>query len=306
LSFFKEVFLKIKEPICIVPAGDVCGEGVLWDRDSQTVYWTDINRFLLHRYSVASGSVKTWFFSEPVTCVMQTNRKGTLCLSLGSGLVLWEPAEDTPHVKLFALPGWPFVRCNDAAIDPGGKAWVGSMRNNVKEDGAPGESGGEDGVLYRVDGTGASVECRREVGISNTMLWSPDHSRFYFADTSANCMWSYQFDLATGDIRGERPFFQGFERGKPDGSAMDTDGYVWNCRYGGGCVVRVAPDGTIDRVIEMPVHRPTNCTFGGPDGNVLYVTSASPAPGQWERFGGGLFALETDVTGMPENEFKIS
>jgi sugar lactone lactonase YvrE len=289
-----------------VPAGDVCGEGVLWDRDSQSVYWTDINRFLLHRYSVASGSVKTWFFSEPVTCVMQTNRKGTLCLSLGSGLVLWEPAEDTPHVKLFALPGWPFVRCNDAAIDPGGKAWVGSMRNNVKEDGAPGESGGEDGVLYRVDGTGASVECRREVGISNTMLWSPDHSRFYFADTSANCMWSYQFDLATGDIRGERPFFQGFERGKPDGSAMDTDGYVWNCRYGGGCVVRVAPDGTIDRVIEMPVHRPTNCTFGGPDGNVLYVTSASPAPGQWERFGGGLFALETDVTGMPENEFKIS
>ena len=55
---------------------------------------------------------------------------------------------------------------------------------------------------------------------------------------------------------------------------MDTEGYLWNCRYGGGCIVRVAPDGKIDRVIEMPVNRPTNCTFGGPDGNVLYVTSA--------------------------------
>ena len=86
---------------------------------------------------------------------------------------------------------------------------------------------------------------------------------------------------------------------------MDTDGYLWNCRYDGGCIVRVAPDGTIDRVIEMPVSRPTNCTFGGPDGNVLYVTSASPEPGQWERFGGGLFALETNVTGMPENQFKV-
>ena len=300
-----EVSLKIKQPTCIVAAADFCGEGVLWDRDSQSVYWTDINRFLVHRYSLTEDAVKTWFFAEPVTCVMQTSRKGTLCLSLGSGLVLWEPASDTPHVKLFALPGWPFVRCNDAGIDPGGRAWVGSMRNNVKEDGEPGQDGGEDGVLYRVDRTGASLECRRGLGISNTLLWSPERTRFYFGDTLKNCIWSYEYDLATGNIASEQPFFEGFARGLPDGSAMDTDGYVWNCRYNGGCIVRVAPDGSIDRVIEMPVSRPTNCTFGGPGGNVLYVTSASPAPGHWERFGGGLFALETDVTGMPENEFKV-
>jgi len=288
-----------------VPAGDACGEGVLWDRDSQSIYWTDINRFLVHRYSLSDDAVKTWFFSEPVTCVLQTVRKGTMCLSLGSGLALWQPAGDGPPVRLFALPGWPFVRCNDAGVDPGGRAWVGSMRNNVKEDGAPGESGGEDGVLYRVEGTGASSLCRGQLGISNTLLWSPDRSRFYFGDTNRNSIWSYEYDLATGNIRGEKPFLEGFARGKPDGSAMDTDGYLWNCRYDGSCIVRVAPDGTIDRVIEMPVSRPTNCTFGGPDGNVLYVTSASPGPGQWERFGGGLFALETDVTGMPENQFKV-
>ena len=66
-----------------------------------------------------------------------------------------------------------------------------------------------------------------------------------------------------------------------------------------------APDGKIDRVIEMPVSRPTNCTFGGPHGNVLYVTSASPAAGHWERFGGGLFALETNVTGLEENKWML-
>ena len=61
----------------------------------------------------------------------------------------------------------------------------------------------------------------------------------------------------------------------------------------------------IDRVIEMPVNRPTNCTFGGPRGNVLYITSASPEPGRWERFGGCLFAMETNVTGMDENSFRL-
>jgi sugar lactone lactonase YvrE len=297
--------LEIEEPACIDPSGDICGEGVLWDRDTHCVYWTDINRFLVHRYSLKDGAVKTWLFAEPVTCVMLTSRKDTLALSLGSGIVLWKPGGDEPHEPLFALPGWPVVRCNDAAVDPGGALWVGSMLNNVKENGAADKTGGTAGVLYRLDGMGAASEWRRGVGISNTLLWSPDRSRFYFGDTLRNCIWCYEYDAGARSIGGEQPFFQGFERGLPDGSAIDAEGYIWNCRYGGGCIVRVAPDGKVDRVIDMPVSRPTNCTFGGQHGNVLYVTSASPEAGRWERFGGGLFALKTNVTGVAENQFQL-
>jgi sugar lactone lactonase YvrE len=298
--------LKIEEPICIVASGNVCGEGILWVRDAQCIYWTDINRFLVHRYSLQDGAVKTWFFSEPVTCVMETSRADTLALSLGSGIALWQPGSDSPPTQLFALPGWPTVRCNDAGVDPGGALWMGTMRNNVKENGDFAESGGEDGILYRIDGSGAVSEWRRNIGISNTLLWSPDRSRFYFGDSVKNILWSYEYDLAARSISAERPFFEGFERGLPDGSTIDAEGYVWNCRWGGGCIVRIAPDGKVDRVIEMPVSRPTNCTFGGPQGNVLYVTSAAPEAGKWERFGGGLFALQTNVTGIEENKFLLS
>jgi sugar lactone lactonase YvrE len=297
--------LKIEEPICVVASGDVCGEGILWVRDAQCVYWTDINRFLLHRYSLKDDAVKTWFFSEPVTCAMETSRADTLALSLGSGIVLFQPGSDDPPTPLFALPGWPTLRCNDAGVDPGGALWVGTMRNNVKENGDHGEGGGEDGVLYRLDGSGTVTEWRRNVCISNTLLWSPDRSTFYFGDSTKNIIWSYDYDLAARSIGAERPFFEGFERGLPDGSAIDAEGYVWNCRWGGGCIVRIAPDGKIDRVVEMPVDRPTNCTFGGPEGNVLYVTSATPEPGRWERFGGGLFALQTNLTGLAENKFLL-
>jgi sugar lactone lactonase YvrE len=297
--------LRIDEPVCIAATGDVCGEGVLWEPDTQCIYWTDINRFLVHCYSLQSGTLKTWFFLEPVTCVMETNRTDTLALSLGSGIALWKPGADERHAPMFALPGWPLVRCNDAGVDPGGAIWVGTMRNNVGENGERRKADGSDGVLYRVDGTGAASEWRRELGISNTFLWSPDSSRFYFGDTLQNCIWSYEYDLASRSIRAEQPFFQGFERGLPDGSAMDTEGYLWNCRYGGSCIVRIAPDGKIDRVIELPVSNPTNCTFGGQHGNVLYVTSATPEPGRWERFGGCLFALETNVTGMGASKFQL-
>jgi sugar lactone lactonase YvrE len=296
--------LKLSGPVCIAPTGDVCGEGILWEPNSECIYWTDINRFLIHRFTLKDAAVKTWHFTEPVTCVLATTSQDTLALSLGSGVILWKPETDNRSEPLFSLPGWPFVRCNEAGVDPDGAIWIGSMRNNVATDGTPGEAGGWDGALYRIDGHGQATERRRGLGIANTLVWSADASKFYFGDTLKNCIWSCDYD-PTGSIHDEQPFFEGFERGHPDGSAIDTGGYLWNCRYGGGCVVRVAPNGKVDRVIEMPVTNLTNCTFGGNDGNVLYITSARPGDGKWERFGGCLFAIETNVKGVIADRFKL-
>jgi len=298
--------LQLGQPLCIAATGDRCGEGILWEAATQSIYWTDINRFLVHRYRLERAELKTWFFCEPVTCVLATNRSGTLLLVLGSGAALWEPEQDVRHAPLFTLPEWPLVRCNDGAIDPRGDLWIGSMHNNVSVNGEPGDARGWDGVLYRVNARGGSSQWRRDIGISNTLLWSPDHSRFYFGDTLKNQIWSYDYDLADGSIHNERTLFEGFSRGLPDGSAIDADGYIWNCRYGGGCIVRFAADGSVDRVIEMPVSNPTNCTFGGPMGNILYVSSASLGTERWEQFGGCLFAIETNVCGVPASPFRCS
>jgi sugar lactone lactonase YvrE len=255
--------LKVGEPVCIAATGDKCGEGILWEAATKSIYWTDINRFLVHRYRMEDAALKTWFFSEPVTCVLATDRSNTLALVLGSGIALWEPETDRRHELLFALPGWPAVRCNDAGVDPTGALWLGTMKNNVQESGEPSEIDGRDGLLYRIDGSGGWTEWRRNLGIGNTVLWSPDNTKFYFGDSLRNEICSYEYDAASSSIQSEWSFFGGFARGLPDGSAMDVDGYLWNCRYGGSCIVRVSPEGQVDRVIEMPVANPTNCTFGG-------------------------------------------
>lgn len=96
-----------------------------------------------------------------------------------------------------------------------------------------------------------------------------------------------------------------FPRGSPDGSTVDADGYLWNCRYYGGCIVRVAPDGKIDRVIEMPTQNITTCTFGGADLKTLYVTTASLSTQPGDRLAGSLFAIQTSVQGQPENRFRV-
>jgi sugar lactone lactonase YvrE len=295
----------ISNPICVTPAGDWCGEGAVWHAGEQSLYWTDINRFLIHRYDSVEKTVKTWFFDRPVTAMNLTDRDDTLAVVLGSGVILWKPASDERRDHSFQLPGWPQVRCNDARPDPRGSLWIGSMRNNVNPDGSPGKVGGTDGVLVRVDPDGKVTTWKRDIGISNTMGWSPDGTRFYSADTPRNEMYVYDYNAADGSISNERPFFTGFERGRPDGSVVDSEGYLWNCRYGGHSIVRVAPDGSIDRVIEMPASNITTCTFGGPQLTTLYVTTAGLGIPPGERFGGGLFAIETDIRGQAENRFAV-
>lgn len=298
--------LIIEDPICCAPAGDRCGEGVLWHPTEQAVYWTDIPRFLIHRFHPASGCVKTWIFEEPVTAVLLTSRDDVLAVCLGSRVIFWEPQTGARRDQRFALSNWPAVRLNDAGVDPRGSLWVGSMRNNVNADGSEGEAGGTDGILFRIDPDGSVTQFEDGLGVSNTFAWSPDRRKLYFGDTLVNKIWSYDYDDRTGAIRKTGDHFAGFSRGLPDGSTIDENGFLWNCRWGGSCIVRVAPDGRVDSVIEVPTRNITNCTFGGKDLDTLYVTTAASPMDKGDRLAGSLFAVNTNVRGVPENRFRVS
>ena len=113
-----------------------------------------------------------------------------------------------------------------------------------------------------------------DLGIPNTFVWSPDNKNFYFTDTLNGKILSYNFELESGELSNKKDFAQ-FERGHPDGSTIDTDGCIWNCRWGGSCIVRFTPTGHVDQIIEMPVQNITNCVFGGRDLKTLFVTTAS-------------------------------
>ncbi len=292
--------------MCCAPTGDRCGEGVLWHPEEEAVYWTDINRFLIHRFDPVRVAVQSWFFDEPVTAVLLTQRENTLAVSLGSKIILWEPATDSRRDQGFRLLNWPAVRLNDAAVDPAGAIWVGSMRNNVNADGSETQAGGLDGVLYRIDPNGSVSEWQNQIGIANTLVWSPDKTRFYFADSLTNIVFEYRFDVSAGAIDNRGTFFNAFPRGLPDGSTIDEEGYLWNCRWGGGCIVRVSPVGEVDRIIEMPTRNITNCTFGGKLLDMLYVTTAASPGDRGDRLAGSLFAVQTETRGLPENRFGIA
>jgi sugar lactone lactonase YvrE len=290
---------------CIAPTGDLCGEAATWSADENRVYWVDINRFLLHRLDIASGAVTSHLFDEPVVALSLTTQEGTLLVALGSKLILLDVQADRRTDLGVTLLDSPKARFNDGRTDPSGVFWIGSMGNNV---GPQGENlDVEDGLgkLFRYTSGGALEEMESCIGIANTLCWSGDRSLFYFGDTLKNEIRAYPFDANASTIGPGRPHFAGFDRGLPDGSAIDAQGFIWNCRFGGGCVVRIAPDGSVDRVVDMPVKNITTCCFGGPDLSTLYITTASAMKAQSDRLAGSLFAIATDTRGLPENRFKL-
>lgn len=288
----------------VAPVGDRCGEAATWCADEQALYWCDVNRFLIHRIE-PDERVSSWFFDEPVTALSLTEEPGVILVALGSRLILWRPKDDSRRDHGFRLAQWPTARLNDGRAAPNGDFWIGTMANNVGPNGEAGDAAFGHGVLHRLRPGGQVSEEKRGLGISNTVCWSPDRKTFYFGDTQQNTIWAYDYDEASGEIANERPFFAGFERGVPDGSAMDAEGRLWNCRFDGACVVCVAPDGKIEQVLEMPVRNVTTCAFGGPDLKTLFITSAAILTTESDRLAGSLFAYEGEVVGLDGFKAKL-
>lgn len=293
------------EPETLVPSGDICGEGAVWCPEEGRLYWCDINRFLIHAYDTVQRTTRSWFFDRPVVALSLTTEPGRMLVALGDRLVWWWPETDHRKDQGFACPGWPEVRFNDGRSDPLGNFWVGSMGNNVSPEGQGGPVEPGLGCLYRVAPDGTVTEWLTGIGISNTLCWSPTGETFYFGDTLTNSIDAFDFDPKTGDISNRRPHFTGFGQGLPDGSAMDSEGCLWNARFFGRCIVRVSTLGEPLQVVPMPVRNITTAAFGGEDLKTLFVTSASDQKDAKDRLAGSLMALRVQVPGLPPTRFRV-
>jgi len=275
------------------------GECPIWDVQEQALWFTDFNAGTIIRHEPVSGERTHWH----VAC----GWLGSMALREGGGAILvmddgfhsfdFETETATPIVEPEA--GENALSFNDCKVDRRGRLIAGSMHRDCEE---------TIGSLCRLD---PDLSCKLLDGdfiCANGPCWSPDNTVLYVADSYACEIHAYDYDVETGDVCNRRLIVTtSGDDGVPDGLTVDAEGYLWNARFGGGVVVRMSPDGKTDRVIEMPVGWVTSLTFGGPDHDILYVTTSG---GEWDgardtsEHAGCLFAIhDLGVQGLPERRF---
>lgn len=284
----------------VVQCANILGESVIWSTRHHALYWVDIRAPALHRFAPGSGRHDSWKMPDLCPAVVLTHdgvalasRRSLLRFDFGSGM----PA----HI-LDIEPHSLGNRLNEAKVDRGGRLWIGSMRDF---------GAAVTGSLYSVSRT---LQVRRILGdirIPNSLGWSPDNRTMYFADTGNGALCAYSYDMETGAIRNMRILVEdGVLPGRPDGCAVDSEGFIWSARYGGGCVARISPAGRIVATIGIPASQPTSCALGGSDLRTLYVTTARQRLSDTQLVeqpqAGQIFAARVDVPGLPEMEFDFA
>ncbi|UUN30687.1 SMP-30/gluconolactonase/LRE family protein [Streptomyces sp. FIT100] len=266
------------------------GEGPTWDPATGRLLWVDILSSRIHTYDPASGR-RTVMATEQHVGAVKPRAGGGLVANLRDGIGLYGP--DGASFRWLVHAPVPGRRGNDAAVAPDGSLWAGTMRY----DEAPGG-----GSLTRIAPDGTVTEQLPDVAVSNGTGWSPDGRLMYYIDSPTRRV--DVLDHTAGRAVNRRPFVRIEEgAGFPDGLTVDADGCVWVALWDGAAVRRYTPDGTLDRVVELPVSRPTACAFGGPGLRDLYVTTARTGLTRPHPLAGSLLVLPAAGQGLTGTPF---
>lgn len=293
---------------CIADVKATLGEGPSWDAAAQALTFVDIKG--RRAFSLTSGPsehggvvVTEQYILKEVSTPF---RLGSLIPRASGGYIsgtdrgiaavdldserfelLFDPEEDRET-----------NRFNDAKVDRFGRLFAGTMDDEERE---------ASGAFYRIDRTMLCTRVDDGFRVTNGPAFSPDGKTMYANDSALQV--TYAYDLAPDGTPLNRRTFARFGEGEgyPDGMTVDAEGCLWIAFWDGWCLRRLSPLGERLSELRVPVQRPTSCTFGGPDLDRLFITSAriglTENDLQSQPKAGGLFMTVPGVRGIADQPF---
>lgn len=269
------------------------GEGVIWDAENACFWWSDILSSKLYRWHL-EGQPEIFNTPEALCSFGLTAQSNVFICAFASGFALFDPIKNDLQWLCKVDQDKPNNRMNDGRVDRAGRFWAGSMRQSGH---------GPLGGLFCLR-DGEAVKHIDEIKISNSLCWSKEGTTIYFADSPAQCIKQGAFDLATGIITDIRTFTKTNTNAYPDGSCVDNENCLWNAQWGSSKVKRYNSAGEEIFSIDLPCEQPSCVSFGGPNMQHLFVTSAwdglSPDDKGMYQANGNCFVFKTPFTGIKE------
>lgn len=272
---------------------DILGEGLLWSRRDNAVYWTDISSPALNRLSLAHGHIDRWTMPDMIGWVIERQNAPGFIAGFRKGFAELRLAPLEVVAICDPEPDLPQNRLNDAVADKWGRIWAGTMPLSCDR---------PEGSLYRLDPDHSLIKMDSGYCVANGPAISPCQQWLYHSDTPARII--YRFELhEDGSLDGKQRFIRFPDRwGMPDGMTCDAEGHLWVAHWGGSRVSCFRPDGSLDRKIDLPASQITNVCFAGENLDRMFVTSASQDM-EKEPNAGCLFEVHSGATGVEPGMF---
>ncbi len=285
---------------CVLRPRALNGERPAWDEERQRLFWVDLREPALHCFDPATGEDRHWEMPAWIGSYALTGRGAYVALR--NGLY----ALDFEHGHLEFRAPTPFdprrFLFNEGDCDRQGRFWAGPMYLSL----APGDQVPEAprSLPFWRYGHGRWIPGTLPVQTANSLAWSVDGRAMYHSDTERKTIWISDYDVEAGLPSNTRRFAAMDDaEGGPDGVAIDRDGFVWCAMFGGGRLLRLDPEGKVERTVVMPVQYPTMPALGGAALSTVYVTSAcwpiDPERRASRPMEGNLFAFEAPCPGLP-------
>ncbi len=311
---------KLLKPIWhrMTAQADTLGESPFWHPQENRLYWVDIPGQRLRRMRVtqdlvATQTVEDWPLAEEPGCFAPAAQGGCV-MALRSGVYRAQTWGGDLSLMAPAPYDTTKLRFNDGKCDPAGNFWMGTMYE-PRDQAA--------GILYALQADHRLQVKAEHATVANGLAWSPDGKTVYWSDTAAHCIRAWDFEASSQGMSNERVFVQFPMKpkawsygsadapayaGRPDGAAVDADGFYYAAMYEGRRLAKFAPDGRCVAFIETPVQCPTMPCFGGEDLRTLFITTSAHGRSDAELKAlpdsGCVFATRVETPGLPVRFFN--
>jgi sugar lactone lactonase YvrE len=276
------------------------GEGPVWDEISQKLWWVDILSCTLNCYDPTSKENKSFEVGEHIGAAA-LRKDGGLLLALQSGLAFFDEESETVTQIENSFTLGEGTRSNDGKCYPAGRFWLGTLDYDLEEG---------SGNLFCVNSDLEVEKKLDQLTIPNGMAWNKKADRFFFIDTIARELYSYNYQKETGEISDRSVIYEFDEDlGYPDGMTIDADDKLWIALYAGSKVIQINPkNGHVEFEVRLPVPKPTSCTFGGEDLKTLFITTCREYMDDTEiekaPLSGSLLSVDLPFSGRPVDRFN--
>lgn len=281
-------------------AGNYLGETPIWSVADKALWWVNCQEPPeIHRWSPETGEHRKWDMPKRVGGFVH-KQDGGLLVALADGLYDFDPRSGTLELRV-PSPLPEHVKLHECHCDRQGRFWIGAYDHDF-----PADRNAKGASWFRLDGDRLTPVIEG-IAVANGLAFSPDGRTMYASDSPTRSVHAYDLDPETGALSNGRTFLQLRDgEGFVDGATVDSEGGYWLANVGAGRLRRYLPDGTLDRIVELPFTNPTKPAFGGPGLKTLYVTSTKmqmTAFKEPKMENGPVFCLEPGEHGVAEALF---